>query len=238
MTPAQQADHRDQYNAGLDEELAAVKPVDRIALQRGVCEKTMKEKSGGSEVDAEMKRLPQVAAQLETQIRCNDHEGEKIEGNGADGVFKRLAGRVDRVEKVHDAKARVFVQQQNGRMQKRYRECDIARPIVEPEVVEPAMRPGAVRAIPKRHEHPEEQIQSNHADRNEPDIGGKVEDSHAHWRQLASIGFETARSALTFQCVRGLVPSGLECVQQAYNETRPPERFSHDHRTTGARKAA
>src|SRR5213082_179276 len=103
MTPAQQADHCNQHEAGLDEELAAVEPVDGITLQGGVCEKTMKEKSGGGEIDAEMERLPHVAAQLETQIRRNDNEGKEIEGNGADSVFKRLAGRVDRVEKVQDA---------------------------------------------------------------------------------------------------------------------------------------
>ena len=180
VTPAQKADHRNQHEAGLDEELAAVKPVDGITLQGGVGEEAVKEKSGGSEIDAEMKRLPQMAPQPETNVRSDDHEGEEIEGDGADGVFERLAGRVDRVEKVHDAKARVFVQKQNRGMQKRYRKSDIARPIVEPEIVEPTMGPGTVRAIPKRHEHSEEQIQSNHADRNEPDIGGKVEDGEAH----------------------------------------------------------
>ena len=182
MAPAKKADHRDQQKAELDEELAAVEPVDRIALQGRVGEKTMKEQSGGAEIDAEMERLPQVAAQLKTKVRSNDHEGEEIEGNGANGVFERLAGRVDRVEKVHNAKARVFVQKQYGRMQKRHRKSDIARPIVEPEIVEPMMRPGAMRAVAKSHEHPEQKVQSNHANRYQADIGRKVEDGDAHWR--------------------------------------------------------
>src|SRR5689334_6506665 len=110
VAPAKQTDHPDQRKARLDEKLAGVKPVDGIALQGGVSEEAMKEKSGRCEVDAEVKRLPHMASQLETQIRSNDNEGEEVEGNGADRVFKRLAGRVDRVEKVQDPKARVFVQ--------------------------------------------------------------------------------------------------------------------------------
>jgi len=201
VAPAEKAHGRDEEEAAFNKELAAVEPVDGITFQGGVGEKTMKEKSHGGGIDAEMKRLPQMPAQPETKVRSDDHEGEEIEGNGTNGVFERLAGRVDRVEKVHDAKPRVFVQKQNGRMQKRYRKSDIARPIVEPEIVEPMVRPGAMRAIPKRHQHPEQKVQSNHANGYEADIGGKVEDGYAHGQQSTRIGLETAQDALTFRGV-------------------------------------
>jgi len=142
----------------------------------------MKEKGRRGEIDAEMKSLPQVAAQPKTEVRSHDHKGEEIEGNGADSVFERLAGRVDRVNEVLHAKARALVQKQNGRMQQRHRKSDIAGPIVEPEIVEPMMGPGAIRAIPKRHQHPEQKVQSNDADGYEADIGRKVDDGEAHWR--------------------------------------------------------
>lgn len=77
----------------------------------------MKEHGPGSEINTEVEGLPKVAAQPKTQVRRNDHEGEDVEGNGADGVLNRLAGGVDRVDKVYDAEARVFVQKQNGRVQ-------------------------------------------------------------------------------------------------------------------------
>lgn len=192
VAPAEQTDDRDQDAAKLHKELAAVEPVDGITFQGGVGEKTMKEKSHGGEIDAEMKRLPQMPAQPETKVRSDDHEGEEIEGNGTNGVFERLAGRVDRVEKVHDAKPRVFVQKQNGRMQKRYRKSDIARPIVDAEVVEPAMGPGAMRAVAEGHEHAEQHVQRDRPNSDEADIGRKVEDGEAHGRREPSIGLETA----------------------------------------------
>jgi hypothetical protein len=199
MAPAKKADHRDQHKAELHKELAAIEPVYGVTLQGWIGEKTMKEESGGCEIDAEMERLPQVPPQPNTEVRSDDHKGEEIEGNGANGVFERLAGRVDRVEQVHNAKARVFVQKQNGRMQKRHRKSDIAGPIVEPEIVEPMMRPRALRAVAESHEHPEQKVQSNHANGNKADVGGKVEDGYAHGQQSTRIGLETARSAAKFQ---------------------------------------
>lgn len=113
----------------------------------------MKEKSGSGEINAEVKSLPKMAAQPKANIRSDDHKGEEVKGNSADRVFKRLAGRVDRVDEVAYAKARVFVQKQDGRMQQRYRETNVTRPIVQPKIIEPVMRPGAMRAVTKRHEH-------------------------------------------------------------------------------------
>lgn len=115
-----------------------------------------------------------MPAQLESQIRRNDNEGKEIEGNGADRVFKRLAGRVDGVEKVQDTKVWIFVQKQEGRMQQRHRERGIAGPVVQAKIVEPSMRPGTMRAIPKGHEHSKEEVQRNRANRSESDVGGEV----------------------------------------------------------------
>jgi hypothetical protein len=202
ITPAEKADRRDEDEAAFNKELAAVEPVDGITLQRGVGEKAMKEKSGGCEIDAEMEGLPQVAAQSKTQVGSYDNECEKVERYGANGVFERLAGRVDRVEKVHEAKARVFVEKKDGRMQKRDGKSDVARPIVEPEIVEPMMRPGAMRAIPKRHEHPEKEVHSDCTYSDEADISGKVENADAHWHRELNIGFETARNPITFHGIQ------------------------------------
>lgn len=118
VAPAEQTDDRDQGAAKLNKKLAAVEPVDGITLQGGVGEKTMKEKSGGGEIDAEVKRLPEMAAQPKTQVGSHDNECEKAERYGANGVFERLAGRIDRVDEIHQAKPRVFVKKKDGRMQK------------------------------------------------------------------------------------------------------------------------
>lgn len=69
---------------------------------------------------------------------------------------------------------------------------------MQAEIVESVMRPGAVGAVAKRHEHAEEKVQGDRADGNKSNVSGKVEDGHAHGRQHASIGFETARSTPTF----------------------------------------
>ena len=60
VTPADKADHGDQHKAGLNEKLAAVEPVDRVTLQRGIREKAMEEESRRCEIDAEMEGLPQM----------------------------------------------------------------------------------------------------------------------------------------------------------------------------------
>jgi hypothetical protein len=136
----------------------------------------VEEQSGGGEIDAEMEGFPKVAAEAKTEIRGNDNEGQEVECDGANRVFQRLAGRVDGVDEVQKAKVRVFVDEQDGGMQERNRESDVAGPIVEAEVVESAMGPGAVRAIPKGHEHSEKQVQRDRADGQEPDVGREVED--------------------------------------------------------------
>lgn len=120
IAPAKQADHSDQHKTRFDKDLPAVEPVDGVALQCRIGEEAMKEKSGSREIDAEMKRLPKVAAQPKAKVRSEDYESEEIEGNGPNRVFERLAGGVDWIDEVQDAKAWVLVQQQDGRMQERH----------------------------------------------------------------------------------------------------------------------
>ena len=143
----------------------------------------MKEKGGGGEIDAEMERLPKMAAQPKANVRSDHYEPEDIEGDGPDGVFKRLARGMDRIDEIEQAKPRVLVQEQNCRMQERRGKSDVARPVVQSKIVEPAMRPRTMRAVPEGHEHPEEEVQGDDANGSESDIGGKVEDSEAHWQK-------------------------------------------------------
>jgi general secretion pathway protein G len=210
VAPAEKAEGRDQDKAQLDEKLAAVEPVDRVTLQAGSREQTMEEQGGGGEVDGEMKGFPKAAAQSKAPIRSKHYQSQEIEGDGADGVFQRLAGRMDRVEEIHEAKARVFVQQQDGRMQKRNGKSDIAGPVVQAEVVEPAMWPGTMGAVAEGHEDAQERVQRDGADAHKAEVGRDIEDSYAHGRQEPSIGFETARTALTFRRVLCWFPKRAE----------------------------
>jgi hypothetical protein len=68
VAPAKQTGHGDNDEARLDEKFAAVEPVDGIAFQGGIGEKAMKEKCRRSEIDAEVERLPKMAAQPKTKI--------------------------------------------------------------------------------------------------------------------------------------------------------------------------
>ena len=61
-------------------------------------------------------------------------------------------------------------------MQQRHGESNVAGPIVEAEVVESAMRPTAMRAVTKGHEHAKEQVQHDRTDGHQADIGREVRD--------------------------------------------------------------
>src|SRR5207244_11750284 len=100
-----------------------------------------------------MEGFPKVAAEAKTEIRGNDNEGQEVECDGANRVFQRLAGRVDGVDEVQKAKVRVFVDEQDGGMQERNRESDVAGPIVEAEVVESTKGQGAMRVYTKGRDH-------------------------------------------------------------------------------------
>jgi ribosomal protein S28E/S33 len=90
---------------------------------------------------------------------------------------------MNRVDEVYQAKLRTFVERQNGRVQQRNRQSNVAGPVVQAEIIESAMRPRTMRAIPKRHEHPEKEIQCNCANGHKSDVGRKVEDGYAHGPQ-------------------------------------------------------
>lgn len=111
MAPAEEADGGDQQEAGFDKQFAAVEPVDGIILQARGGEQAVEEQRGSGEVDAEMEGFPKVAAEAKTEIRSNHNEGQEVEGDGANRVFERLAGRVDRVDEVQKPKTWVFVDQ-------------------------------------------------------------------------------------------------------------------------------
>jgi hypothetical protein len=176
MAPAEEADSRDQQEAEFNKQFAAVEPVDGIILQAGCGQEAVEEQSRGGEIDGEMEGFPKVATEAKTEIGSNDNEGQEVERDGATRVFQRLAGRVDRVEEVLKAKAWVFVDKQDGGMQDRHRESNVAGAIVEAEVVESAMRPRTMWAVPKGHEHSEEQVQHDCTHGHKADIGGEVED--------------------------------------------------------------
>lgn len=82
---------------------------------------------------------------------------------------------MNRIDEILEAKSRVLVEKQNGRMQERHRQSDVARPVVQTKIVEPAMRPGTMWAVPKRHERPKQQVQRDYAHGYESDVCGKVE---------------------------------------------------------------
>ena len=111
MAPAEEADGGDQQEAAFDKQFAAVEPVDGSILQARGGEQAVEEQGGGGEVDGEMEGLPEVAAEAKTEIRSDDNEGQEVERDGANRVFDRLAGRVDRIDEVPKAKAWVFVEQ-------------------------------------------------------------------------------------------------------------------------------
>ena len=111
MTPAEEADGGDQQQAGFDKQFAAVEPVDGLILHARVGRQAVEEQSGSGEIDAEMEGFPKVAAEANAEIRSNHNEDEEVERDGANRVFQRLAGRVRRVDEVHEPKTWVFVEQ-------------------------------------------------------------------------------------------------------------------------------
>ena len=158
VAPTKNADGRDQYKTGFNEELASIHPIHRSIFQVRIGEEAVEKKGGSGKINCEVEGLPEMAAQSKPHILSNHNERQKINSHCANGVFERLAWRMNRIDQVRQAEPWVLVQEQDRRMQKRHRECDVAGPVVQAKVVEPAMRPGAVRAIPKRHEHTQKHI--------------------------------------------------------------------------------
>ena len=192
MPPAEEGSDDDDCSAGFDEEFAAVEPVDGGAFQVWVGEEGVPEKSDGGEVDGEMKGFPETTAQANTEVGGDDENGDDIESDGAESVFEGLLRGVDGEKDVEDAKVRGVVEEQDERMNGGEEESKVAGPVVDTEIVEAAMRPGAFWAITKDHECTEKHVESDSANGGEAEVGAEIEETDVHSRREPGIGFETA----------------------------------------------
>jgi hypothetical protein len=119
------------------------------------------EEGGGSDVDGEVKGFLETAAEADAEIGSDDHDGDYVEGDGADGVFEGLAGGVDGVEEIADAELRGFVEEKNDGMDDGQGERGVAGEVVQAEIVEMAMRPLADGAVTKCHQGAEEHVEGD-----------------------------------------------------------------------------
>lgn len=159
-----------------------------MMLEVGVGEEGVPEEGDGAEVDGEVERFPEAAAELNAEIGSEDHEGDDVEGDGADGVFERLLRRMDGINDIEDAKFWRLVEEQNYGVENREGQGKIAGPVVQLEIIETAMGPVAYRAVTEDHQHAEEHVDGDGADSDETEIGGEVEDGNGHretaeWRR-------------------------------------------------------
>jgi len=171
VAQAQQADSGDDEETRLDEEFAAVEPVDGGVFQVGIGEEAVPEECSGSEINGEVEGLPKMAVETEAHVGSDDHKGEQVESNGADGVIEGLAGRMGGVEKVEEAKGGIFVQEEDGRVKDGKGEGEVAGQVVKAKIIEAAVRPGAVRAVAEGHKQSQEHVQRDGADSGEADVG-------------------------------------------------------------------
>lgn len=167
-------------SADFDKHFAAIEPVDGMMLEVGVGEEGVPEEGDGAEVDGEVERFPEAAAELNAEIGSEDHEGDDVEGDGADGVFERLLRRMDGIDDIEDAKSWRLVEEQDDGVENREKQGEIAGPVVQLEIIEAAMGPVAHRAITKDHQHAEEHVDGDSANSDETQIGGEVEDGNGH----------------------------------------------------------
>lgn len=185
---ADEACYENNASANFNENLAAVEPVDGMMLEVGVGEEGVPEEGDGAEVDGEVERFPEAAAELNAEIGSDDHEGEDVEGDSADGVFERLLRRMDGIDDIEDTKFWRLVEEQDDGVENRENQGEIAGPVVQLEIIETAMGPVAHRAVTKDHQHAEEHVDGDGADSDETEIGGEVEDGNGHretaeWRR-------------------------------------------------------
>ena len=159
----------------------------------------MPEKSRGGEIDGEVEGFPKMATETDACVGSDDYEGEQVKSDGADCVVERLGWRMDGVEEIEDAEARVGVEEQNHWMKDGSCQRNVAGPVVKPKIVEAVMRPGAVGTVTEGHQQAQEQVQGDSADSSKAYVGGEIEDGDVHGR----IGTETVQRALTFRGVSG-----------------------------------
>ena len=95
VAPAEEADRRNQGRTELDEEFAAIEPIDRVIFQAGISEQAVPEKRGGGKVNGEMERLPKMAAaKMIAQVgsdndKCHEvqRESAMVLSRGCDGEW-------------------------------------------------------------------------------------------------------------------------------------------------------
>src|SRR5258705_3131158 len=150
-----------------------------------------------------MERLPKMAAKTKAHVGSDHDKREQVEGDGADGVVEGLGWRMDRIDEVEDAKGGSFAEEQDHRMEDGNEQRDVAGPVVDAEIIEAVMRPGAMRAVAEGHQQAQQHGQGDGADSGEAYVSREVEDGDAHGRRGGSIGPETVEKALTFHGVDG-----------------------------------
>lgn len=180
VAPTQERRNKNDGGTGFDEDFAAVEPVDGCTFEVGVGEEGVPEESDGPDVDREVEGLPEMAAELDAEVRSDDKHGDDVESDGAESVFERLLRGVDGIDQIHDAEVRGFVEEENDRVDRGKKEREIAGPVVEAEVIEAAMRPGPDGTVPEDHERAEEHVDGDGADGDEADIGAEVEEGNGH----------------------------------------------------------
>jgi len=60
--------------------------------------KAVPEESGGGDVDGEVERFPDAAAEADAEVGRGDYDGDDVKRDGADGVLERLARGMDGIE--------------------------------------------------------------------------------------------------------------------------------------------
>ena len=171
MAQAEEADRGYKEEAEFDEEFAAVGPGGGSVFQVWIGEEAVPEERSGGEINGEVEGLPKMAVETEAHVGSDDHKGEQVESNGADGVIEGLAGRMGGVEKVEEAKGGIFVQEEDGRVKDGKGEGEVAGQVVKAKIIEAAVRPGAVRAVAEGHKQSQEHVQRDGADSGEADVG-------------------------------------------------------------------
>jgi hypothetical protein len=103
------------------------------------------------EINCKVKKLPQATAHADTQIRSQNNKEDQVKRDGPDGIVQGLARRMDRVNNVQHSKPSFFVEKEDDRVEDRYERRKISGSVVQAKIIDPAMRPIALRAVAKSH---------------------------------------------------------------------------------------
>jgi hypothetical protein len=99
---------------------------------------------GGGDVDGEVERFPEAAAEADAEVGRNYYDGDDVERDGADGVLEGLAGGVHGIEEIDYSEFCGFVQQENDGMEDGEGERGVTGEVVQSEIVEAAVRPSSM----------------------------------------------------------------------------------------------